>query len=753
MDCRNDLEIQASRKRLLATFRDSPDLVFVRAWGNIGDDLIYAGTRQLLTGLNYREVSIQDLRDTSGHTALIAGSGGWCKPFHAMPSFLPAIEERFHSVIVLPSTFDISEEIVRTSLQKTNALVFSRESASYRAIQSLCKSDIAHDCAFFFDYEKYRGDGRGVLNAFRTDAEANGRPLPEGNIDISVACSSLDEWLWTISKYAVVRTDKAHVMIAAAMLGKRVEYGVSIYHKVPAIAEYALKRYPVCPLSDTPTPLSKPARLQVEDFSPIPRFAAFLSERFEGSKVVVIDDLESFDFDGAYPKDAIVVIPNAISSLERFPHRIEPLKKMLQDASRAIFTDDINSFPDTKVVETFLKRHDFSVEFLGFVRTSIQKMETLAIIAKSCSAVPTQAPEAFRVIAIMSSYNEEDIIVPAIEQLRRDGVDVYLIDNWSTDGTYEKAQSLLGKGLIGLERFPAEGSSPIYVWRDLLKRKEELSRELKANWFIHHDVDEYRESPWQGVRLRDAIYRVDQQGYNAIDFSVLNFVPVDDNYQPGTSFFDYFKHCEFPTEGSCFIQIKAWKATDAKVTIHETGGHIAEFAGRKIYPYKFLLRHYPIRSQSHGVRKIFQDRKVRYSPKEKTQGWHTHYDSCDPGANFLKHPKALLTCDSSFYSEHLVERLSGIGLIPSEISVADALRRQLEERELAFRDVANQVVERNREICGLSEQWRSEIARFAAFRSRWRSEIVRFAVFRSRWRRYQAAGRGKSDCWSAKSDC
>jgi exopolysaccharide biosynthesis predicted pyruvyltransferase EpsI len=42
-----------------------------------------------------------------------------------------------------------------------------------------------------------------------------------------------------------VKTDRAHVMIAAALLGKVVEYWTSSYHKVPSIADYALKSFPV----------------------------------------------------------------------------------------------------------------------------------------------------------------------------------------------------------------------------------------------------------------------------------------------------------------------------------------------------------------------------------------------------------------------------------------------------------------------------------------------------------------------------
>jgi hypothetical protein len=42
-----------------------------------------------------------------------------------------------------------------------------------------------------------------------------------------------------------VKTDRAHVMIAAALLGKVVDYWTSSYHKVPSIADYALKAFPV----------------------------------------------------------------------------------------------------------------------------------------------------------------------------------------------------------------------------------------------------------------------------------------------------------------------------------------------------------------------------------------------------------------------------------------------------------------------------------------------------------------------------
>jgi GT2 family glycosyltransferase len=237
--------VEDSRQRLLQAIDGAADLTFVRGAGNLGDELIYAGTRRLLAGLAYREVALAELPRVSGHTALLAGGGAWCQPYHElMPQLLPLAELRFERVVVLPSSFDLGVEEVRFALERTRALVFAREAESYRQLRDVCDAALAHDCAFFCDFAPYARAGRGVLRAFRSDREAVG-PAPAGSVDISVRCSSLDEWLWTIAAHEVVLTDRAHVMIAAALLGKRVEYRPSSYHKLPAIADYALGGYDV----------------------------------------------------------------------------------------------------------------------------------------------------------------------------------------------------------------------------------------------------------------------------------------------------------------------------------------------------------------------------------------------------------------------------------------------------------------------------------------------------------------------------
>jgi exopolysaccharide biosynthesis predicted pyruvyltransferase EpsI len=276
--------IAESREKLLREISGSPDVTFIRAGGNIGDHLIHAGTRRLLAAVSYEEIKLRKRRRSEeaggsrslrrllpgpfnkeaeipahreagigglggvrGHTALVTGGGAWCRPFHGTwPAVLPLLEKRFERVIVLPSSVDTSVEEVREVLARTKALFFARERESYRQLGELCNTDIAHDCAFFFDFGPYEHRGEGLLRAYRTDAEsASGGPEPPGNNDISRTCDSLDQWLWTIARHEVVETDRAHVMIAAAMLGKRVRYRPSNYHKVPAIVEYALAGFPI----------------------------------------------------------------------------------------------------------------------------------------------------------------------------------------------------------------------------------------------------------------------------------------------------------------------------------------------------------------------------------------------------------------------------------------------------------------------------------------------------------------------------
>ena len=223
--------------------------------GNLGDQLIFAGTRALLAKLNkkYTEHFIHEA--PGGELALISGGGSWCRTWeNFMHEHLPLIEAKYDKVIVLPSSFQMTEKIDATIRQSTKTTFCARELVSYNLIQHYEKPVVLlNDMAFHYDFKpyiKWNGNGNGagdrVLVSYRKDDERDKAIVwPPNNEDTSHMKASLYGWLAHLAEYDTIRTDRAHVMIAGAMLGKMVLYRPSNYFKVPAIADFSLKGLPV----------------------------------------------------------------------------------------------------------------------------------------------------------------------------------------------------------------------------------------------------------------------------------------------------------------------------------------------------------------------------------------------------------------------------------------------------------------------------------------------------------------------------
>ena len=228
------------------------------------------------------------------------------------------------------------------------------------------------------------------------------------------------------------------------------------------------------------------------------------------------------------------------------------------------------------------------------------------------------------VCAIMAVYNEADIVREAVSKLIEQGVDVYLIDNASTDGTAQRVEDLIGRGVIDIEtaRF-FEDEREVYDWTALLKLKEQLARRLHHDWFLHVDADEVRYAPWPGLSLREGIGRVDAAGYNLINFKLFNFRLTEDTAIG--SDFESSMPMYSGAERFNQRQVKAWKASP-EVDISSLGGHHIRVPGARVFPTRFILKHYPVRSLEHGRRKIIAERKARFSQVERQRGWHVQYD-------------------------------------------------------------------------------------------------------------------------------
>ena len=317
-------------------------------------------------------------------------------------------------------------------------------------------------------------------------------------------------------------------------------------------------------------------------------------------------------------------------------------------------------------LERLLRDQEFNLEFIGLTASDNVKSEKktiLAVIRKHTTLEPSRvvAPLDFRVVAFMAAYNEEDIIVQSIKKWTDQGISVHILENWSTDGTYDLVRDLESRLPVTVERFPKDGPSEYFDWGAMLQRIEELSKEIQADWFVRRGADEILTSPWPGINYRDGLYLVNQEGFNCVDHTIVEFHPIDDGFETGMDHEAYFRHFDLKNL-SHPKQRKAWKNFGEPISTIPSAGHDVVFEGRRIYPFKFLIKHYSFRSQKQGERKVFRERKARWNPKEKARGWHIHYDSMQEGHRFVQIASEKEVFDEDHFNKTcVVERLSGIG--------------------------------------------------------------------------------------------
>ncbi|MBL8225893.1 MAG: polysaccharide pyruvyl transferase family protein [Chromatiales bacterium] len=269
--------------------------------GNGGDSFIAAATFQYFhrIGLSF-EVAGRDLARTApGRVCVYSGGGNLIAPDSRSATVLRMIAPVARAVVVLPHTITNVDELLRDLPESCH--LFCRELTSYdyaRRASRRAKVLLAEDMAFRADVDELRRrsvavgivsvtgelalrvlggtaaappgravwrvwclprmrralkppDATGVLNCFRIDAERTDAPLPERNVDVSdlvsfgtdtEALTALGAavFLDYIGRFRIVRTNRLHVAIAAAVLGLEVEFFSNNYYKNRAIYEMSI---------------------------------------------------------------------------------------------------------------------------------------------------------------------------------------------------------------------------------------------------------------------------------------------------------------------------------------------------------------------------------------------------------------------------------------------------------------------------------------------------------------------------------
>ena len=202
-------------------------------------------------------------------------------------------------------------------------------------------------------------------------------------------------------------------------------------------------------------------------------------------------------------------------------------------------------------------------------------------------------------VAIVGVRNEALHLRSCVRDFIREGVDVILIDNDSTDGSVTAiAQEFLGKGSLSIERLP---------WRGAFSLSEQLTLKMKLidtvphDWVIHADADEWLQAPGEYGSLIEGIRAADEAGYNCINFLEFVFMP-----RPGENFEvadnrSLMRHYYFFAPFHPRL-IRAWKRS-AGLDNRKDGGHSLTGKEIRLFPRDFILRHYIVLSGSHALRK------------------------------------------------------------------------------------------------------------------------------------------------------
>lgn len=230
-------------------------VIFLPNPGNFGDGLIRHGAKRFLYDYRIPHTEIllgrgsaryflaPYLARRSRYLFVYSGGSAWGNNYRHAEDICTFISKFTDNLVVLPSTFYHSAPKVRGSLFRRDA--FESKDACPRSL-------FCHDMALYLMAKQLKYDFGPpeipVGYAYRRDRESSHRfEEAEDNIDISALgnhTSNGEDFLREIARYETIVTDRLHIGIGAAMLGRRVQLHSGNDYKIRAIYRTSLLNLP-----------------------------------------------------------------------------------------------------------------------------------------------------------------------------------------------------------------------------------------------------------------------------------------------------------------------------------------------------------------------------------------------------------------------------------------------------------------------------------------------------------------------------
>jgi hypothetical protein len=217
------------------------------------------------------------------------------------------------------------------------------------------------------------------------------------------------------------------------------------------------------------------------------------------------------------------------------------------------------------------------------------------------------------ICAVIAVRNEFPYLRLLLPLLAKQGIEVAIIDNQSTDGSQRLYADYWGSPVILVESLPYSG---YFSLSKQLEAKLSLIDRLPHDWIVHHDADEILEHYQPGLGLREAIEEAEAAGCNTLNFDEFVFLPEPGSDYSGRDYYTELLRYYFYEPQKNRLN-RAWKRVANRLDI-ASGGHRLQ-DGASIFPVNHVLRHYIVLSASHAQQKYLNR---CFDEADLLRGWH-----------------------------------------------------------------------------------------------------------------------------------
>lgn len=221
---------------------------------------------------------------------------------------------------------------------------------------------------------------------------------------------------------------------------------------------------------------------------------------------------------------------------------------------------------------------------------------------------------------MMSVYNDEDIIHEVLEHNIAQGLEFVVLDNGSSDSTFDICKEFLNKGILNLFQYESKN----WDYPTILRMIYDMALVYSPDWVVYCDSDEMFESGMNNLILKDVTSKADNENYNMIQFDRFDFHMTNSDIEKSNSIkkrLPYYLH-------NIDFLYRAWKYYPG-IRIRDGGGHIPIFPEGhkyKIYPQKCVIRHYMYRSKEQAEKRLASRiKRTQDTPETKAGMKNIHY--------------------------------------------------------------------------------------------------------------------------------